>query len=245
MNPPYTVAQVLAATGPILLDFDGPVCAVFATIPDHTVAAKVRRILSAHSVDIPSHIQAEKDPLAVLRFTATIGCPELTTKVEDELCAAELAAVDGAKPTPNAREVIVAAYQAGRPVAIVSNNSAAAIKRYLDAHRLARYITAVIGRAYADPARMKPNPGPILHAVQAINAEPARCVLVGDSVSDIKGGRAAGVRTIGFANKPDKRLRLVEAGADAITEGANGMVELATTLVTEAAGKADVLRRHS
>lgn len=230
MNAPYTVAQVLAATGPILLDFDGPICAVFATIPDHTVAAKLRRILAAHNVDIPPHIQAAKDPLAVLRFTATIGSPDLITKVEDELCAAELVAIDGAKPTPHAREVIVAAHRAGRPVAIVSNNSTAAIQRYLDAHRLTRYITAVVGRAHADPTRMKPNPEPILRAVKAVNIKPPACVLIGDSVSDIEGGRAAQVRTIGYANKPGKRLALIRAGADAITSGADGMADLAKTL---------------
>jgi len=230
MNPPYTVAQVLAATGPILLDFDGPICAVFATIPDHTVAAKLRRILAAHNVDIPPNIQAEKDPLAVLRFTATIGSPDLITKVENELCAAELVAIDGAKPTPHAREVIVAANRAGRPVAIVSNNSAAAINRYLDAHRLTRYITAVVGRAHADPTRMKPNPEPILHAVQAVNAKPSACVLIGDSLSDIEGGRAAQVCTIGYANKADKRELLIQAGACAIVEGIDGMVVVAQVL---------------
>ena len=62
MNPPDTVAQVLAATGPILLDFDGPICASSPTIPDHAVAAELRRILAAHDVDIPPHIQAETDP---------------------------------------------------------------------------------------------------------------------------------------------------------------------------------------
>lgn len=231
MTPPYTVAQVLADTGPILLDFDGPICAVFATIPDHTVAAKLRRILAAYSVDIPTHIQAERDPLAVLRFTATIGCPKLTRQVEDELCAAELIAVDGAAPTPYAREVIVAAHEAGRPLAIVSNNSANAIRRYLDAHRLTRYIPTIIGRAHADPARMKPDPEPIKQAVRAVNAEPAMCVLVGDSVSDVNGGRAASVRTIGFANKPGKRRLLAAAGADAIIEGTDGMAELAVTLM--------------
>ena len=49
MNPPHTVAQVLADTGPILLDFDGPVCAVFATVPDHAVTDELRRVLQATS----------------------------------------------------------------------------------------------------------------------------------------------------------------------------------------------------
>ena len=77
---------------------------------------------------------------------------------------------------------------------------------------------------------MKPNPVPILRAALAVDADPARCVLIGDSTSDIEGGRTAGVRTIGFANKPGKRTHLRQAGADAITEGPGGMRELATAL---------------
>ncbi|WP_422734467.1 HAD family hydrolase [Micromonospora sp. WMMD558] len=236
MNPRYSVAQVLNDTGPILLDFDGPVCAVFATLTDSTVAAELRRAIEKQGVEIPEQIRAVGDPLEVLRFTATVGTPTLVERVEDELCRAELAAVDGAKPTPYAREVIVAAYEASRPIAIVSNNSAAAIERYLIAHRLTRYVMAIVGRAHADPTLMKPNPVPIQRAVLAVATDPARCVLVGDSVSDIRGGRAAGVRTIGFANKPGKAGPLLQAGADATAEGARGMGELARFLMTRTSG---------
>lgn len=236
MNPPHTVAQVLAETGPILLDFDGPVCAVFATLPAHTVAEQLRHVLRTHHVEIPHHVQATSDPLDVLRFTATLGTPELTAHVDDQMRAAELVAVDGATPTPYAREVIVAAHTAGRQVAIVSNNSADAITRYLDAHRLTRYITAIIGRPHANPAGMKPNPEPIRQAIRAVDAEPHRCILVGDSTTDIEAARAAGTRSIGYANKSGKRERLAEAGADAITEGPDGMAALATALMKEPTG---------
>jgi beta-phosphoglucomutase-like phosphatase (HAD superfamily) len=77
---------------------------------------------------------------------------------------------------------------------------------------------------------MKPNPAPIRRAALAVDADPTRCVLVGDSTSDIEGGRAADVRTIGFANKPGKRPRLLRAGADAFTQGTDGMAELARAL---------------
>lgn len=65
-------------------------------------------------------------------------------------------------------------------VAVVSNNSAGAVTAYLEEHRLAGYVSPVIGRAYADPTRMKPNPEPILQAVRSIGLVPARCVLVGE-----------------------------------------------------------------
>jgi phosphoglycolate phosphatase len=40
--------------------------------------------------------------------------------------------------------------------------------------------------------------------------------MVGDSTTDVHAARAAGVRAIGYANKPGKRERLARAGADAI-----------------------------
>jgi HAD superfamily hydrolase (TIGR01509 family) len=90
------------------------------------------------------------------------------------------------------------------PVAVVSNNSAAAIEACLKAHDLGAYVEPVIGRAYADPRRMKPNPGPVLDAVRALGVAPGSCVLVGDSLSDIEAARAAGVAAIGYANRPWK-----------------------------------------
>lgn len=230
MNARYSVAQVLSDTGPLLLDFGGPVCSVFATLADFTVVAELRRVIDEQAVEIPAHIRAVDDPLEVLRFVATVGEQSLVEQVEDALCRAELAAVGGASPTPYAREVIVAAHETRRPVAIVSNNSAAAIARYLAVHRLSRYVVGTIGRAHAAPSLKKPNPAPVLQAVVAVGADPSDCVLVGDSTSDIKGGQAAGVRTIGFANKPGKRRRLISAGADTITERSEWMRKIATAL---------------
>ena len=67
------------------------------------------------------------DPLDVLRWVGTLKLPDLMRTVEDALCAAELHAVRSSAPTPYAREVIVAARKVGKPIAIVSNNSAGAV----------------------------------------------------------------------------------------------------------------------
>ncbi|MGH8896357.1 MAG: HAD family hydrolase [Egibacteraceae bacterium] len=49
-----------------------------------------------------------------------------------------------------------------------------------------------LGRTDPNPALLKPHPHLILQAVQALCADPATCTLIGDSVSDIEGGLAAG-----------------------------------------------------
>ncbi|MFI6229067.1 HAD family hydrolase [Micromonospora echinospora] len=219
------LGRLLAGVGAVLLDFDGPVCSIFAGYPAPQVAAELVDVLRRHGVDVPPDLASEPDPLEVLRRTGATGDQGVTRVVEDALCAAERRAVETAEPTPYGREVIVAARQAGMPVAVVSNNSPGAVSAYLAAHRLAAYVSPVVGRAYADPGRMKPNPEPILQAVHALGVSPIRCVLVGDSMSDIEGARAAGVLVVGFANRHRKVDAFRVAGADVVVTTMGAIAE--------------------
>jgi phosphoglycolate phosphatase-like HAD superfamily hydrolase len=76
---------------------------------------------------------------------------------------------------------------------------------------------------------MKPNPEPILHAVRALGVNPARAVLVGDSLSDITGAQAAAVRSIGYANRPAKveAFRTADVVITSMGELAQALVEVA------------------
>ncbi len=76
--------------------------------------------------------------------------------------------------------------------------------------------TRIIGRTDPDPDLLKPNPHLITRAVKELGADPADCVLIGDSLSDIEGARNAGVLSIGYANKPGKLERFTAGRADAV-----------------------------
>ncbi|MFI7551946.1 HAD family hydrolase [Micromonospora sediminimaris] len=232
MSP--VLEQLCGDAGALLLDFDGPVCNIFAGYPARTVARELVQILRTQGADAAD----QPDPLEVLRGAGARADKDLTTAVEDALVAAEVRAASTAEPTPYGREVIVAASQLGIPVAVVSNNSPQAVDAYLRAHRLTRHIALVVGRAYADPARMKPNPAPILGAAEALGVEPGRCVLVGDSLSDIEGARAAGTRVIGYANKPPKERAFREAGADIVVTSMRDIAEALVEAVEAGSGGA-------
>ncbi|MFI6158567.1 HAD family hydrolase [Micromonospora haikouensis] len=219
------LASLVGRARVVLLDFDGPVCGVFARHPASAVADELRRLLADRGVPLPAGIRHEPDPLAVLRFTATLGRPAVVRLVDEALTRAEVTAARTAAPTPYGREAIVAAHRAGRRVAVVSNNSAACVRAYLNAHRLTSYVHPVVGRPEGAPGRMKPDPYPVLAALRELAAEPADCVLVGDSATDVEAAHAAGVAAIGYANKPGKRARL--AAADAVVDS---MAELVTAL---------------
>ncbi|WP_431885169.1 HAD family hydrolase [Micromonospora wenchangensis] len=227
------LGRLFSGVGAVLLDFDGPVCSIFAGYPAPQVAAELVNVLRRRGVEVLCDLASEPDPLEVLRRTGAAGDHGVTRAIEDVLCEAESRAVETAAPTPYGREVIVAARQAGMPVAVVSNNSAGAVTAYLAAHRLAEHVSSVVGRAYAEPGRMKPAPEPILQAVRSVGEPAARCVLIGDSLSDIEGARAAGVAVIGYANRPAKADAFRLAGADAVV---TSMGAIAAVLIERSIG---------
>jgi HAD superfamily hydrolase (TIGR01509 family) len=223
---PDALAQVIGRTRWLLLDFDGPICSIFAGQPASSVAAHMRALLAEEGTQLPA--SASSDPIEVLRSVAGLD-PALTARIESALRAAELTASRTAEPTPYAREAILACHATNRAVAVVSNNSQAAVETYLQLHQLDHHVDLVVGRTQPDPTLLKPSPYLLVHAMQALGADQDACAFVGDTSSDVQSARAAGVRSIGYANKPGKLDRLVGAGADAVI---TTMADLATTLRT-------------
>lgn len=209
-------AALMAAARLVLLDFDGPTAHMFYAYPARVLADDYRRHLRELGMEVPSASVAP-GPFELYR-AGLDQRPELADDIEGWLIAAETRAAEGAQPTPGCREMLLAAKQAGKPVAIVSNNSEAAIRAYLERDGLAPFVASITGRPYAAPDRMKPSPWSILRTAREYELPPASCVFVGDSVFDIDAAKAAGCPSIGYANKPGKVERLGDAGATALID---------------------------
>lgn len=218
-----TLDQVIAGATAVLLDFDGPVCSVFAGYSAPRIAGELRGLLSARGVQVP----AEIDSPHTLYVWAATRHGELAAWLDDELTRLEVEAVFSAAPTVGAQDVIDAACGADLPVAIVSNNAATAVRRYLDMRDLRGRVSFVIGRPHADPERMKPHPALVDAAVSALGVAHRTALFVGDSTTDMEAACRAGVRGIGYAKAPERRARLAEAGASGVIDG---MSELAYAL---------------
>jgi phosphoglycolate phosphatase len=146
----------------VLLDFDGPVCAVFAGVEDATVAAHLRASLNA--AGYPTDGTDGLGPHGVLAYAATLDWAAARI-VEAELAAAELAAIKTATPTSGASVFLAACAETRGPVVMASNNNAAAIAAYLDQHQLHHLVAHIEGRNPDDPRRMKPNPWVVRRAL--------------------------------------------------------------------------------
>ncbi len=227
MTSPGTDASALGAiiarTRWLLLDFDGPICSIYAGLPAPTVAEKLRKLIPG---DLPDEIANTPDPIEVFCYSATVS-DELAARVESEMADLEVAAVPTADPTPYVHQVIASARESGRIVGVVSNNSPRAVNAYLDRHGLRGGIRLVVARTSHDPALLKPSPHLINEAVRGLDADPAKSALVGDSLTDIEAAHSARVASIGYANKHGKRERMMELRAGVIIAS---MADLALSL---------------
>ncbi|MGW5559559.1 Imm21 family immunity protein [Micromonospora sp. NPDC003944] len=212
--PTDWLADIAERAEVVLVDFDGPICRLFGRKAAPRIAADLRQLILDRGVALPDELRDGDDPLELFRATAVLA-PDLVGVVGAALAAAEVEASASAEATIGAFDVVAACLETGRPLAIVSNNSAAAIRAYLGRRDRARYFAAVIGRG-EHPDLLKPNLAPVVQALRALKVAPGAAVLVGDSTTDIAAARAAGVACIGYANRPGKAERLAAAGADAI-----------------------------
>ncbi|MCX4095079.1 HAD family hydrolase [Nocardia sp. alder85J] len=211
LHPSTPLTRHLSDRPCLLLDFDGPICSVFSGISNKTAT---ERLIASLDSDVPPEISESNDPFDVLAFAATVG-PAVADATEQYFTKIELDAIGTARPTPGAHDVIRAADERGR-IAVVSNNSQAAISAYLKAHGMTEHVAGIYARTDANLSHLKPHPYLLHAAMRQLQAAPDECIFVGDSVTDIVAGHAASVPVIAFANKPGKADKLAVQGPAAI-----------------------------
>jgi phosphoglycolate phosphatase len=119
------------------------------------------------------------------------------------------------KPYPNMQETVAALRQRGWRTAVCTNKPVEAARKVLDGLALSSLFDAVIGGG-STPA-LKPDPKPILAALEALGAGPQRGIMVGDNANDVEGARNAGLPSVvvGFGYT---RIPAADLGADALIQ---------------------------
>jgi HAD superfamily hydrolase (TIGR01549 family) len=68
------------------------------------------------------------------------------------------------------------------------------IQKELDYFGIAKYFTYIV--TAHDTTKPKPSPEALIRCVEALNLEMCDCIIAGDSVNDVRAGKAAGARTV-------------------------------------------------
>jgi HAD superfamily hydrolase (TIGR01509 family) len=88
------------------------------------------------------------------------------------------------------------------------------IIKELEGFGIAKYFTYVV--TALDTLKPKPSPEALIKCVKALDVQMCDCVIVGDSISDIRAGKAAGTKTVAVLSGIFSRQELAEENPDLI-----------------------------
>lgn len=126
-------------------------------------------------------------------------------------------------PYPHVMDVLAELRRRGCKTAILSNKFDAGVK---DVE--ARYFPGLFDMALGEgPVPRKPDPAGLLRVMAKLGADPARVAYFGDSAGDMATARAADVFAVGVTWGYQPREALVEAGADALLDSADQILQFA------------------
>jgi HAD superfamily hydrolase (TIGR01509 family) len=121
------------------------------------------------------------------------------------------------KPVPNVKTTLAALSKKAK-LALITMRFVpkASVIEELEGFGLAKFFTYVI--TALDTRRPKPSPEALIKAVKALGINMCDCVIVGDSVADVRAGKFAGVMTVAVLSGLFSRKELVQEKPDLIVK---------------------------
>ena len=203
----------------ILFDLDGTLIE-----PDHEALDNLTRRLLPLQRFLPKRdaawaarrilMSAEGPANSLLTFLTRIGLDDTFFDLGDRLRR-----MQGLHTPPNFRPVdgvgamlheLSHRYHLG----LITTRCCAHAEAFLKQQGLTDLFQVVVGRE--DTWRIKPHPSPVRHAADQLDLVPDRCLLVGDTTTDIYAARSAGARSAGVLCGFGTEAELEGAGADLI-----------------------------
>ncbi|GAB4327854.1 MAG: HAD family hydrolase [Promethearchaeota archaeon] len=129
---------------------------------------------------------------------------------------------DAAEVFPSIPKLIRDLAAAGVKLAVQTNQKADYARDVLDKVELSRVFSLILG--YNEVSKPKPDPEGIRKIMERLGVtDPSRVVYVGDMATDVRAGKAAGVKTVAVATGlvPPEKLRA--EGPDVLLEGVEGL----------------------
>ncbi len=201
----------------MIFDFDGT---LFDTVKgihralNRLLATEGCRALSAAEV-IP--LMSEGSGNFITNAFATVGATVAESEVRRLLHLFsdfhEPISLTHTKLYPGARQILGRLHAEGYKLGVCTNKPISPALKLIEAFGLEAFFAGVIGGNSGHG--LKPEPGPVLAAIEALQSKAGQTVMVGDTIKDVAAARAAGIQvfavTFGYAEGPPEEL-----GADGL-----------------------------
>ena len=119
------------------------------------------------------------------------------------------------KPMANVSETLQTLSEKAKLALITMRHcTSQVIQKELDYFGIAKYFTHIV--TAMDTSKPKPSPEALIQCVETLDLEMCDCIIAGDSVNDVRAGKAAGARTVAVLSGLFGREELVKECPDLI-----------------------------
>ena len=206
----------------VLLDLDGTL-----VDSEELILSSYRHTLRTHRGEAPpdgAWLETMGTPLLAQLRDFAEDEEEARAMMETYLAHNRRVHDDLIRPFPDARRAVSALLEAGHRLGIVTSKRRENTLAGLEAcgYPLKWFGSVVTA---SDLEEHKPHPAPVLRALEELDEEPGRSLFVGDSIHDLRSGRAAGTRTGAALWGPYDRERLAPGEPDLWLERPEELLE--------------------
>lgn len=229
--PTERLRERISGARVVLWDFDGPICRLFAGHRAELIARDMVGWLAARGLRglLREEEVRSSDPHFVLRAVGgRHPNSDLVAELEERLTAEELRATFTAMPTAYADPLIRTWAAVGARLAIATNNSPLAVRRYLEGRELTGCFAPHIYGRTQQLELLKPDPHSLQRALSAMGSAPGDALMIGDMPTDCRAAAEAGVPFLGYARDEAGGARLRAGGADVVVDSLEPVLELVT-----------------
>lgn len=208
-------------TTAVLLDIDGT---LVESNYLHIDAWDRAFVAVGHPVEVwRIHRAIGMDSAKILHELLGDAAAEVGEEAKELHSALYLASTERLRPIPGARELLAALAERGHAVVLATSAPEDELKALLAVLDADPALAAVTSAADVDTA--KPEPDIIMSALDRVSVDPARAVMIGDSVWDVAAAARAGVSCIGLRSGGYGAEELRSAGAVAVYDSVADLVE--------------------
>ena len=214
-----SMAQVKA----VVFDLDGTL--IVSNHDYDEMARRVKAILG--EVGVPTDALSQQERIweiiqGGVRSLHELGLPPeriagILGRIDEALNEVEVSSVGSVELKPGATELLEHLRERGIKIGIATRSCGEYARRIMEASRLADYFDVVLARDEVEFP--KPDPRHLLQIVEELEASPQSAVFVGDTETDQRTARAAGIPFIGVPSSESWRKRM---------EGKEGSVLVST-----------------
>ena len=208
MTPPEVEALVF--------DLDGTL--VHSTINYQKMVSGVTEILRSKGIEVdPAQRRIWEIIQRSQEFLREMGrdpseMEEILPRITLHLNAVELENVDKVTPIEGARETLEKLKSMGLKIGIATRSCSAFAKEALRRTEMDKFVDMVLARD--DTPHPKPDPRHLVQVIEGLNTPLKRAVFIGDTTTDLRTAREAGVSFIAIPSRPEWAERFKQEGCE-------------------------------